>query len=120
MKKRHALSKPFPMPLIGRFLPSRKQLLKAAAVAVVGALVLSPVLATAKTVVIDVRTPEEYQVNHPSGAINIPHSSIVNSIASKGVSKQDSIKLYSRSGNRADLAKNALQAAGYQDVQVQQ
>ncbi|ELA08507.1 Phage shock protein [Moraxella macacae 0408225] len=73
----------------------------------------------AKTVVIDVRTPEEYQMNHPSGAINIPHSEIVTKISSQGISKSDNIKLYSGASSRAEKAKNELQSAGYSNVEVQ-
>lgn len=103
------------------FRPTRKTVLKLSALAVVGTLALTQLSqANAKTVVIDVRTPEEYQVAHPLGAINIPHSDIVAKIASKGVDKSDTIKVYSRSGNRAEQAKAALQSAGYTNVQVDQ
>lgn len=102
-------------------LPNKKQLLKYAAMAVIGMAVFTQVSqANAKTVVIDVRTPEEFQVGHPDGAINISHSEIAQKIGSKGVDKSDTIKLYSRSGNRAEQAKSALQAAGYTNVQVDQ
>ncbi|WP_394262170.1 rhodanese-like domain-containing protein [Moraxella boevrei] len=96
---------------------NKKRLLTISALALAGFLLIPNV--QAKTVVIDVRTPEEYQMNHPSGAINIPHSEIVAKIGSQGVSKSDTIKLYSGASSRAEKAKNDLQSAGYSNVEVQ-
>lgn len=96
---------------------SKKNILMLGAVVMMGALLMPS--ANAGTVVVDVRTPEEYQVGHPNGAINIPYSDIVAKIASQGVSKSDTIKVYSRGGGRAEQAKSALQSAGYNNVEVQ-
>lgn len=96
---------------------SKKYILMLGAVVMMGALLMPS--ANAGTVVVDVRTPEEYQVGHPNGAINIPYSDIVAKIASQGVSKSDTIKVYSRGGGRAEQAKSALQSAGYNNVEVQ-
>lgn len=109
-----------PRPTVRQRLFAHQSLTKIATLALLAGLLSTPVLASAKEVIIDVRTPEEFQVGHPTGAINIPHSAIASGIASKGVSKQDTIKLYSRSGNRADVAKAALQSAGYTKVEIQQ
>lgn len=100
-----------------KFMPNKKQLLALSAVLLVGALLVPT--ANAGTVIIDVRTPEEYQLNHPAGAINIPHHEIVAKIASQGVSKSDTIKLYSGKSSRAEQAKTALQSVGYTNVEVQ-
>lgn len=99
------------------FKPSKKHLLALGAAIIVGMLIVPT--ANAATVVVDVRTPEEYQVSHPNGAINIPHSEIVAKIASQGVNKSDTIKVYSRGGGRAQQAKSALESAGYTNVEVQ-
>lgn len=95
---------------------SKKHLMALGAAVMVGALLMPT--ANAATVVIDVRTPEEYSVSHPEGAINIPHSDIVAKIATQGVSKSDTIKVYSRGGSRAEQAKSALQSAGYTNVEI--
>ena len=95
---------------------SKKHLMALGAAVMVGALLIPT--ANAATVVIDVRTPEEYSVSHPEGAINIPHSDIVAKIAAQGVSKSDTIKVYSRGGSRAEQAKSALQSAGYTNVEI--
>lgn len=100
------------------FKPSKKHLLALAAAVMVGTLLL-PSAANAASVVIDVRTPEEYQVSHPEGAVNIPHNELIAQIAAKGFSKSDAIKVYSRGGSRAEQAKSALQSAGYSNVEVQ-
>lgn len=96
---------------------SKKHLLALGAAIMIVVLVL-PSYANAATVVIDVRTPEEYQGSHSEGAINIPHSEIVAKIASQGVAKSDTIKVFSRGGSRAEQAKTALQEAGYSNVEI--
>lgn len=103
---------------LARLLPRKKHLLTLSAALLIGAMLMPT--ANAANVVIDVRTPEEFQIGHPDGAINIPHSQIASKIASQGVSKSDTIKLYSRGGARATQAKAALEAAGYSNVSVQQ
>lgn len=96
---------------------SKKHLIALSTALVVGALLMPS--ANAASVVIDVRTPEEYQVGHPDGAINIPHNQLVAQLTAKGIDKSDTIKVYSRGGARAEQAKNALQSAGYANVEVQ-
>lgn len=104
-----------------KFRPTRQTLLKFCAFAVVGTLALTQLSqANAKTVIIDVRTPQEYQMGHPLGAINIPYNDIANQIFSKGVDKADTIKVYSRGGNRAEQAKTTLKSAGFSNVVVDQ
>ena len=96
---------------------SKTQLLALGAAVMVGALLMPT--ANAATVVIDVRTPEEYSVKHPTGAINIPHSELLTKITAQGIAKSDTIKVYSRGGGRAQQAKSALQSAGYTNVEIQ-
>ena len=85
------------------------------AAVMVGALLMPT--ANAATVVIDVRTPEEYSVNHPTGAIN-SHNELAENNA-QGIAKSDTIKVYSRGGGRAQQAKSALRSAGYTNVEIQ-
>ncbi|ADV88497.1 rhodanese-like domain-containing protein [Vibrio vulnificus] len=61
--------------------------------------------------VVDVRTPAEFQQKHIEGAVNIP----LNELA-KGFSKIDKsqpIVLYCRSGNRSGQAYDFLSQSGY-------
>ena len=72
--------------------------------------------AWAKTVVIDVRTPEEYAVGHLAGAINIDQQVIAQRIASAGISKDDELILYCNTGRRAGIARTTLMAMGFKRV----
>ena len=68
------------------------------------------------TVLIDVRSAEEYASGHLRGAVNIPHERIADEIGSVAADKTARIILYCRSGRRADTALNALKAIGYENV----
>lgn len=94
----------------------RKRILQLSIAVIVSAIFVMPNYA--KEVLIDVRTPEEYQMSHPDGAINLPHNDIISLVEKNNISKHDSIKLYSRTGNRAELAKTALQSVGYRNVEI--
>jgi phage shock protein E len=65
---------------------------------------------------IDVRSAEEYHQQHLEGSVNIPHSQITAAISDITNNKNAEIYLYCRSGRRADLAKQALEAMGYTKV----
>ncbi|KPQ00111.1 rhodanese-like domain-containing protein [Marinobacter sp. HL-58] len=80
------------------------------------ALVLTPMLAQAKPVWIDVRTEAEHRQNHIDGDPLIPHQNIVERVTEQFPDKDAEINLYCRSGNRAGKAKSALERAGYTDV----
>ncbi len=63
---------------------------------------------------IDVRTPEEFNAGHIAGAVNIP----VESLASRldEVPANEPIVVYCRSGNRSATAAGILTGAGYKPV----
>lgn len=65
---------------------------------------------------IDVRSPEEYASGHLEGAINIPYRQIATSIAQVAPDKTRRIRLYCAIGVRAQMAKYALEAQGYERV----
>ena len=65
---------------------------------------------------IDVRTAEEFAGGHLDQALRIGHESIVEGVAKLGLSKEEPIVLYCRSGNRSGKAKTALENAGYHQV----
>lgn len=65
---------------------------------------------------IDVRTPQEYGTGHLEQATNIPHTEIADKIAQLTTDKSAEIKLYCRSGGRADMAKKTLEEMGYTNV----
>jgi phage shock protein E len=70
-------------------------------------------LVSAEAVWVDVRTAEEYQQSYIEGDLHIPHQSIVAGLEPYALPKGAEIRLYCRSGNRAGIAKQSLQAAGY-------
>ena len=65
--------------------------------------------------IVDVRTPQEYQASNIEGSINIEWQDILD--ASNLVkTKKDKIILYCRSGNRSGKALKILEENGYTNV----
>lgn len=79
-------------------------------------LALTPIVAQAEPVWIDVRTQAEHQQNHIDGDPLIPHKQVVKGVTEQFPDKDKDIRLYCRSGNRAGIAKSALERAGYTNV----
>ena len=65
------------------------------------------------TLIIDVRTAEEFAAGHFPGAINIPHEDIIQGIKESNVGKNQTVLLYCRSGNRSGQAEARLQSVGF-------
>ena len=65
------------------------------------------------TLIVDVRTAEEFAAGHFPGAINIPHEDIIQGIQEYNVGKGQTVLLYCRSGNRSGQAESRLQSAGF-------
>jgi phage shock protein E len=66
-------------------------------------------------VIIDVRTPEEFQSARLNKAINIEWQNILS--IQNNINKTEKIYLYCRSGNRSQKATEILIDAGYVDVE---
>jgi rhodanese-related sulfurtransferase len=62
-------------------------------------------------VVLDVRSPEEFKEGHVPGAVNVPYDQIATRLSE--VPKDKDVVLYCRSGRRAGIAAEVLQANGY-------
>jgi phage shock protein E len=75
---------------------------------------ISPSLLIAE-VIIDVRTPQEFQSARLNKAINIEWQNILS--IQKNINKTEKIYLYCRSGNRSQKATEILVDAGYVDVE---
>lgn len=67
-------------------------------------------------VLLDVRTPSEYEDGHIEGAVLFPLSSIESSIESAIPDKSTEIIVYCRSGNRSADAVEILIDLGYTNV----
>jgi len=66
--------------------------------------------------IIDARTAQEYAGGHITGAINIPFDVAVSQFEALNISKNRSIVLYCRSGNRSGRAYQSLTKAGYNNL----
>ena len=64
---------------------------------------------------VDVRTPGEYQTGHIEGAINIPVSEVESRLKEFG-DKEQNIVVYCRSGARSGRARSMLLSQGFKKV----
>ncbi len=66
------------------------------------------------TLLVDVRSAEEFAAGHIAGAINVPHDQIASRATELAAHKTDgTLVLYCRTGRRTALAIEALEAQGY-------
>lgn len=65
---------------------------------------------------IDVRSADEYNTEHVSQAVNIPHTEIDSRIDEVTTDKDALIYVYCRSGRRSGIAQTTLSEAGYTNV----
>ncbi|WP_396587103.1 rhodanese-like domain-containing protein [Bermanella sp. R86510] len=70
-----------------------------------------------QAVLLDVRTAEEFNQEHAYSAILIPHDEIADKAPTTLTDKDQPIKVYCRSGNRAGKAVKSLKALGYSNVE---
>lgn len=63
--------------------------------------------------IIDVRTPQEFQSGHIKNAINIPYEVIGRKIKQVAEKKDQEVILYCRSGRRSGIALKTLTKLGY-------
>ena len=69
------------------------------------------------TVIIDVRSSQEFAEGHFPGAINIPHDDILTGVKKIKLAKSEALILYCRSGNRSRKAQEMLINAGFTNTQ---
>ncbi len=67
-------------------------------------------------VIIDVRTDWEWSAGHHPDALHMQNTQLLEKINKAGISKDQTIVLYCRSGKRAKQSTLDLQAAGYTNV----
>lgn len=70
----------------------------------------------AETVWVDVRSAVEHSLDNIEGDVRIAHSEVVEGISKLHPNRTTEIRLYCRSGGRANKAMQALKAAGYTHV----
>jgi rhodanese-related sulfurtransferase len=66
--------------------------------------------------ILDVRTPEEFQAGHIPGAVNIPHDQLASRLSELPISKSDEVVVHCEKGARAAKAESVLVASGYTHV----
>jgi rhodanese-related sulfurtransferase len=66
--------------------------------------------------IIDVRTPDEYNSGHLEKAINIEYQDIVSVLEEKNISKETPIVVYCKSGGRSGQAYESLKQAGFTHI----
>ncbi len=71
------------------------------------------------TLLIDVRTAEEFDESHAEGALNLPVDEIATGKIGflQNTSKETPLELYCRSGGRSEMAKNLLRDMGFKHVE---
>lgn len=69
-----------------------------------------------KSLLIDVRTLDEWNAGHLQGAILIPYERIGAEISAVTTDKKTKINLYCRSGRRSGIGLESLKQLGYEDV----
>ena len=83
---------------------------------------LKELMAESEYIIVDVRTEEEYNDEHISGAINIPYDTIDENssrnykgcrLENSELDKEKTIFVYCRSGKRSNIAFNTLTSLGY-------
>ena len=68
------------------------------------------------TVILDVRTPEEYSAGHIQDAFNVPHDRIESQLGELRKFEGLPVVLYCKSGRRAAMAAEVLGKAGFTDL----
>ena len=66
--------------------------------------------------ILDVRTPAEYQSGHVPQAVNIPHLQLSNRLSELGDVKDQEVVIYCERGPRAGFAESVLHNAGFDNV----
>ncbi len=68
------------------------------------------------TLILDVRTPQEFSANHLPGAINLPLAELESRISTVAPAKNQPIVVHCQSGGRSTTAKAKLDQLGYTQV----
>lgn len=68
------------------------------------------------SLILDVRTPEEFDAGHVAGAVNVPHDRLGEHRATVDPHRDDTIVVYCRSGRRAGIVEDALRRDGFRKI----
>ena len=73
-------------------------------------------MTAAPPVVLDVRTPQEYEAGHVPGAINVPHKALPDRLAEVLSFRDREVVVYCEGGKRSAMAGAVLREAGFASV----
>lgn len=76
----------------------------------------SALAAGKKIVLLDVRTPGEYEAGHIEGSVHVELNRLKQDVEKVIPEKSDTVYAYCLSGSRSDLAVPLLERLGYSDV----
>ncbi len=82
----------------------------------VGTKIVKDIMSEKEFMLIDVRTPQEYQGGNIKGAVNLPLDNITRDISQTASDKSQKLLLYCRSGARSGMAVRLLKKQGYTNV----
>ena len=68
------------------------------------------------SIIIDVRSPQEFEEGHIEGAISIPEYELKNRVRNEIVNLEEPIIVYCSTGHRSKRAQELLEQMGYKEV----
>jgi len=77
---------------------------------------INKIIEEQKPIIVDLRTPLEFQNGHISGAINVPIEVLRSNRSALDIYKDNPILLYCRTINKADLAIWFLENRGFKSI----
>ena len=77
---------------------------------------LAHMTAEVPPVILDVRTPQEYEAGHVPGAINVPHKAFGGRLAEVLSFRDREVVLYCERGKRSAMTEVVLREAGFTSV----
>ena len=76
----------------------------------------SQIESSTATLIVDVRTPEEFAGGHVPGAINVPIDDLQSRLAELAPHRQTGVVVYCERGPRAGYAVSILEQAGFSNI----
>lgn len=77
---------------------------------------INKIIEEQKPVIVDLRTPAEYERGHISGALNVPIETLRSNRSALDIYKENPVLLYCRTINKADLAIWFLENRGFKSI----
>ena len=66
--------------------------------------------------ILDVRSADEYGAGHLPGAVNIPHTEVIDRLAELPAERDTEIVIHCHSGKRASMAQAELETTGFSNI----